>query len=666
MRKGGFYPRMALTNLLRSRRFYGPYLLTVVGTAAAFYIVNALAHAPDLPSSTRYAYLQMFMYMGIVVLGLFSVIFLLYTNSFLMKRRKKELGLYNVLGMGKRHIAAMLGFETLYTFLAGVGGGFLVGLLLQKLAALLLCRMMRLPSCFGFYVSWSSLGVTAAFFGAVLLVNLLLNLRRIHVQDPAQLLREGSAGEREPKTRWFTAALGVVTLGAGYAIALTTRTAAAALSLYFIAVALVIVGTYCMFSAVSIAVLKALRADRRYYYRTDHFIGVSGMLHRMKRNAEGLANICILSTMVLVMVSGTLALYLGSEETLDLQFPVELRAEAGYFPERGAFDEDAMSAALTGALERRGLSAEAMPSYRFLELFAAEEDGALEIRRFLSTASVSLCAMSAEDYAALTGAAAPELAAGQARMYRGGRPVQTDLTFRFPGGQTLSLSGQAGDEAYPAPRQFCQSALEVWYLVMNGDDLAALYDGQRAALEDSAKPMTWQGFWSVEGLTADGVEQTEEEVASADLGSWAFLNLETRESFGEEYYALNGGFFFLGVFLGLIFLMAAVLILYYKQISEGYEDRERYLVMQKVGMEPEMVRRSVNSQLRVVFFAPLLAAAVHVAFDFGLMTRLLMLFSLHNAMLTLWCTLGTLAVFAGVYALVYRATAGVYYKLVRW
>lgn len=622
MRKGGFYPRMALTNLLRSRRFYGPYLLTVVGTAAAFYIVNALAHAPDLPSSTRYAYLQMFMYMGIVVLGLFSVIFLLYTNSFLMKRRRKELGLYNVLGMGKRHIAAMLGFETLYTFLAGVGGGFLVGLLLQKLAALLLCRMMRMPSCFGFYVSWSSLGVTAA--------------------------------------------LGVVTLGAGYAIALTTRTAAAALSLYFIAVALVIVGTYCMFSAVSIAVLKALRADRRYYYRTDHFIGVSGMLHRMKRNAEGLANICILSTMVLVMVSGTLALYLGSEETLDLQFPVELRAEAGYFPERGTFDEDAMSAALTGALERRGLSAEAMPSYRFLELFAAEEDGALEIRRFLSTASVSLCAMSAEDYAALTGASAPELAAGQARMYRGGRPVQTDLTFRFPGGQALSLSGQAGDEAYPAPRQFCQSALEVWYLVMNGDDLAALYDGQRAALEDSAKPMTWQGFWSVEGLTTDGVEQTEEEVASADLGSWAFLNLETRESFGEEYYALNGGFFFLGVFLGLIFLMAAVLILYYKQISEGYEDRERYLVMQKVGMEPEMVRRSVNSQLRVVFFAPLLAAAVHVAFDFGLMTRLLMLFSLHDAMLTLWCTLGTLAVFAGVYALVYRATAGVYYKLVRW
>ena len=274
--------------------------------------------------------------------------------------------------------------------------------------------------------------------------------------------------------------------------------------------------------------------------------------------------------------------------------------------------------------------------------------------------------MSAEDYAALTGAAAPELAAGQARMYRGGRPVRTELTFRFPGGQTLSLSGQAGDEAYPAPRQFCQSALEVWYLVMNGDDLAALYDGQRAALEDSAKPMMWQGFWSVEGLTADGLNQIEEEVASADLGSWAFLNLETRESFGEEYYALNGGFFFLGVFLGLIFLMAAVLIIYYKQISEGYEDRERYLVMQKVGMEPETVRRSVNSQLRVVFFAPLLAAAVHVAFDFGLMTRLLMLFSLHDAMLTLWCTLGTLAVFAGVYALVYRATAGVYYKLVRW
>lgn len=666
MNKGRFYPRMALVNLARNGQFYIPYLLTVMGTAAAYYITLALAATPDLPQTSRYSYLTMFMSIGTFVIAVFAVIFLTYTNSFLMKRRKRELGLYNVLGMGKRHIAIVLGFETLYTAFAGIIGGAALGMLLQKLAMLLLCRMMRMDIVYGFYVSDSAIVGTAILFGVILLFNLLLNLHRIHVQNPMELLRESSAGEREPKTRWPLAVIGVAALGAGYAIAVTTRSAMMALGMYFIAVLLVIIGTYCLFTSVSIAVLKALRANKKFYYQTDHFIGVSGMLYRMKRNAVGLANICILSTMVLVMVSGTLSLYLGSEAALDEQFAGNLRAEVRYDPaEETPFDSAALSAIVSKQLEQQGVSAAPVAAYRYLSFNVNEEQGALEVKKYLSGSSSMVCAMTPSDYAAITGAETPSLADGQMLLFTDGAGQRRNLTFRFAEAADVTLTAAEPDSRYPAPRMFQPSAVDVFYLVVSDGTFQELYVGQQTALgEAGGELMQWNGFWNVDesAVQPDEMEQT---LDFTGTGSWARLDLDTRSSFAQEYYSLNGGFFFLGVFLGAIFLMAAVLIIYYKQISEGYEDRERYLVMQKVGMEPRTVRRSVNTQLLVVFFAPLAVAAIHVAFDFSLMTRLLTLFSLHNGTLTLLCTAGTLAVFGVIYALVYRVTARAYYKLVK-
>lgn len=666
MNKGRFYPRMALVNLARNGQFYIPYLLTVMGTAAAYYITLALAATPDLPQTSRYSYLTMFMSIGTFVIAVFAVIFLTYTNSFLMKRRKRELGLYNVLGMGKRHIAIVLGFETLYTAFAGIIGGAALGMLLQKLAMLLLCRMMRMDIVYGFYVSGSAIAGTAILFGVILLFNLLLNLHRIHVQNPMELLRESSAGEREPKTRWPLAVIGVAALGAGYAIAVTTRSAMMALGMYFIAVLLVIIGTYCLFTSVSIAVLKALRANKKFYYQTDHFIGVSGMLYRMKRNAVGLANICILSTMVLVMVSGTLSLYLGSEAALDEQFAGNLRAEVRYDPaEETPFDSAALSAIVSKQLEQQGVSAAPVAAYRYLSFNVNEEQGALEVKKYLSGSSSMVCAMTPSDYAAITGAETPSLADGQMLLFTDGAGQRRNLTFRFAEAADVTLTAAEPDSRYPAPRMFQPSAVDVFYLVVSDGTFQELYVGQQTALgEAGGELMQWNGFWNVDesAVQPDELEQT---LDFTGTGSWARLDLDTRSSFAQEYYSLNGGFFFLGVFLGAIFLMAAVLIIYYKQISEGYEDRERYLVMQKVGMEPRTVRRSVNTQLLVVFFAPLAVAAIHVAFDFSLMTRLLTLFSLHNGTLTLLCTAGTLAAFGVIYALVYRVTARAYYKLVK-
>ncbi len=665
MDKRRFYPRMALVNLARNGQFYVPYLLTVMGTAAAYYIAMALAAAPDLPNSTRYAYLTVFMNIGTFVIAVFAVIFLTYTNSFLMKRRKRELGLYNILGMGKRHIAIVLGFEMVYTAAAGIVGGVLLGILLQKLAVLLLCRMMRMDIVYGFYISGSAIAGTAVLFGAILLFNLLINLHRIRIQNPMELLREGSAGEREPKTRYVTAVIGVAALGAGYTIAVTTRSAMTALAMYFVAVFLVIIGTYCLFTAVSIAVLKALRANKKFYYKTDHFIGVSGMLYRMKRNAVGLANICILSTMVLVMVSGTLSLYLGSESALDEQFAGNLRAEVRYDPtEDTPFDAKTLSSAVTEQLEARGISAVPVADYRYLSFNVDESGGALEVKKYLSGASSMVCAIAPADYAAVTGAEAPSLPDGQMLLFLNGAGQSRNLTFRFSHADDLTLTAVEPGPQYPVPRAFQSSAVDVLYAVVSDGTLRALYEGQRADLGEDAEQMQWSGFWNADesAVHPDDLEQT---LDFTGTGSWSRLNFETRDSFGGQYYSINGGFFFLGVFLGTIFLMAAVLIIYYKQISEGYEDRERYLVMQKVGMEPKTVRRSINSQLLVVFFAPLAVAAIHVAFDFSLMTRLLTLFSLHNGSLALLCTAGTLAVFAVIYALVYRATARAYYKLVR-
>jgi len=655
MRKAGFFPKMATVNLARNGRFYYPYLLTVIGTAAAFYIAVALAGARDLPVMARYAYLSAFMGIGVFVIALFAVIFLTYTNSFLMKRRRRELGLYNILGLGKRHIALMLGFETLFTAAAGIVGGVALGLLLQKLMTLLLYRIMRFDAYYGFYVSWRGIGWTAVLIGAILFFNLLLNLLRIRVQRPVEMLREGSAGEREPKTRWVSAVLGVLCLGGGYAIAVLTKSATAALGVYFIAVFLVIFGTYFLFSAVSIVILKALRKNKAYYYQTNHFIGVSGMLYRMKRNATGLANICILSTMVLVMVSGTLSLYLGSQGALDAQFPgnVGVGVACGT-AEYDPFRADTLSAHIDDALRAEGLSAKPVYSYGWLGLLADGQNGTYEIHAGFKNASCQLCFLTEEAYAAIGGAASG---------------TERDVNLTFPDGRRDTVRAIRLTNRLPAiGGAFASTIKPVWYVVKDQTALNGIDDLQRGAMGESAVGMNWYGFWNVDA-PADTLaalpDRLEREISFDNTGSWDRLNVESKENYSRDYYSMNGGFFFLGLFLGTLFLMAAVLIIYYKQVSEGYEDRERYRIMQEVGMEQRTVRRSIDSQIVVVFFAPLLVAAVHIAFDYGLMSRLLTLFSLYDTAMTFWCTLGTFLVFAAIYALVYRATARAYYKIVR-
>ena len=465
--------------------------------------------------------------------------------------------------------------------------------------------------------------------------------------------------------------LGIGSLGAGYYIAVTTRDALRALEMYFVAVVLVIIGTYCLFAAVSIAVLKALRQNKRLYYQTPHVIGISGMLYRMNRNAVGLANLCILATMVLVMVSVTLSLYVGTEESLNTRYPSQLNFTINYDPEEG-IDRARVEETLTTAVEKQGLQVTKLSSYADTAFGMERTADGFRMSADIKTWSVMVF-LPAWGYNSLTGehvSLEPGKLLTTAKI-----PSDGGLNFTFvnPDGEARSFQYEA--ESMPADftlEDYGISNMDCWYFILPGD--AELNELAVAELwtQDSRSPFTYFAC----GIDTDG--DAEQQIACANAlrdaaGAgltgeesfhWLQYRMEGREWNREEFYLLNGGFFFLGIFLGIIFLMAMVLIMYYKQISEGYEDRERFAIMQQVGLEKREIRRSINVQVLVVFFAPLLVAGVHVIFDFNLVSLLMILFSMTNRSLAIWCTLGSFAAFALIYALVYALTARTYYRIV--
>lgn len=668
-----------------NRRFYLPYILTVIGTAAAFYIMAAIVSDPgskELAAGTSNGpmYVSMFMTLGMFVLGLFSCIFLLYTNSFLMKRRQKELGLYSVLGMSKTNIAGIMVFEALYIALIGIGGGLAVGILLTKLVSLALFRLMRLPVPFGFSVQPIAIIIVVLFFAGLILLTLLANLAKVGRSRPVELLRGGNVGEKEPKANWFLTIVGVLFLGAGYAVAMLVDNPGMAVAVYFLAVFAVIIGTYCLFTSVSIAVLKALRRNKRYYYKAKHFISVSGMLYRMKRNAVGLANICILCTMVMVMVSGTLSLYLGSEEQVNVYCPADVVVKATYY---ASSTEDHVYNEETGeeTIEyHTPYDAAAMDAW-FEDYFAGHKltpsaAKAVEYYSFTAVDSedhVSLVtAVTAETYAQLTGEAAPELAPGEALAHvPSGYKFGDGLNFLDKDGNTLSIQ-------FVGEAQLSSAQVELNTAILSqseDDDIVLVVPDTAALLELVAGQengsYVWRGQYdfdaSDEALAAmaDDYFAASSEGDGVDAGYYDVLRIDLRSETERDVYGLSGGFLFLGVFLGIVFLMATVLIIYYKQVSEGYEDNARFEIMRKVGLSEREARRAIRSQILTVFFMPILVAAIHIAFDFNLVVLLLCLFSLTNVKLTALCTLGTLLVFCAVYAVVYALTARSYYKIVR-
>ena len=669
------YPRLAWQNIKGDRRFFAPYFLALLGNVAAFYIMTALAVDPGMSQLHGAMYVQSFCFMGMFIAAVFSAVFLLYVNGFLMKQRKKALGLYNILGMGKSHIAAVLFFETLFVGGAGIVCGLLTGLLFHKLVTLALYKLLRFAVPFGFAISWDAMARTAILFGVLIGLTLLSNLNKVRVSKPIELLYGGQVGEREPRTKWFMTLLGVLTLGAGYYIALRTTNGMEAIAFYFVAVFLVIIGTYCLFTAVSIFVLKALRRNKRFYYKTSHFIGVSGMLYRMKQNAVGLANICILSTMVMVMVSGTLSLYLGTQDIVNRQAPSDLTVLVRYDPDEAEpFDPAAMLRFQEGFIQDQGYSvSEDLIYSSFTFTVGRLPDGSYTTENdlvTLGTAITTIQVLTQDAYAAATGVSLG-LEAGEV-AFDGEEDVLTIHWGALEGAGSFGRSdltvAQHLEESLSADAAVSDTSTLV---VADTAALMELYENQKEAYGEDSSWMEWQASFSVDATDEElrAVQQAynqyvRDDAVFAGTGKWWSCGWTLRCDVEADAYGLAGGFLFLGIFLGTIFLMATVLIIYYKQISEGYEDKARFEIMQKVGLSREEVRASIRSQVLMVFFLPIAVAAIHILFDFNMVEKLLTLFQVYNTTLTALCTLGTVLVFFLVYGAVYLLTARTYYKIV--
>lgn len=654
MRKG-FFPRLALSGIRKNRSIYYPYILTAVLTTAMMYIMGSLQNVTTDYSGTLAFSLQL----GIVVTSVFSVIFLFYTNSFLMRRRKKEFGLYNILGMEKRHLTRLILWETVLMLLISLLLGLAVGILLDKLMHLLLSHLVGQAVSLTFAVSPGAMRYTALLISVTFALILLNSVRQVYFARPVELLRSAEVGEREPKARWFIALLGLIALGTGYWLSATVKDAGAMILFFFVAVLLVIAGTYLLFTAGSVTLLKALRKNRRYYYKPDHFISVSGMIYRMRQNAVGLANVCVLCTMVLVMVFSTLSLWLGMEDTLNsrIRADIDVRSKTT--------DIAALEAAVDEVLQQAGASRENTWTYRYLSFSALPaKDGFVTPASFtesdmLIASPATFQVLVLEDYNRMLGLS-ETLAPGEVLLECSRGSLEGD-TLRLLD-ETFTIKKRISDGL--GAGQALASIYDYYCLVVDSMDTLSRLDRQQQALygDLSSSVSTTMSFTLVPAS-----EELSREVGTLLRGraeADGFTSVAERSELEENLLALYGGLLFVGLFLGLLFTMAMILIIYYKQITEGYEDRERYRIMRKVGLSRREIRRSISSQILIVFFLPLAAAGLHVTFAFPGIVTMFRALSMTNVTLIAGCALGSFAGFAVLYGAVYLLTARVYYRIV--
>ncbi len=661
----GMYTKLAITNIKNNRQFYFPYLLTGIITVAMFYIMCALESNPGIQSMPGAKDLGLILRLGIGVIGIFAVIFLFYTNSFIIKRRKKELGIYNILGMEKRHIAKILSKEAFFTAIIAIGGGLVTGVLFHKLACMLLYRMIGFNGGITFSFSKKGVMITAILFAIVYLLTYIYDLFQVQLANPIELLQSGNKGEREPKTKAIMAVLGVLCLGAGYFIAITTKNPIKALTLFFVAVILVIIGTYLLFTAGSIALLKILRRNKGYYYQTKHFTSVSGMIYRMKQNAVGLANICILSTMVLVAVSTTVSLYVGVEDIMKERYPNEINIRAYY--DTGAPSEDSIAPIVEKSVKESGRKIRHEEDYLELYFAAIKDQGQYSLdKEKVKTAGdrvSGFVVLTREDCKKKYNEEIPELAENEVALFTIKKTDMDTLVLENRSYHVKEIKQFQNTEDFETIADIMD---EYYYVIVNDvQDMERLWQLQKDIYQENSSSISRQVRLDIDGDSEQKKECFENiKTALGPEQAKARILIDSRQSSLDEFYQIYGGFLFLGLFLGILFLMITVLIIFYKQISEGYDDKERFSIMEKVGMSNDEVKATIRSQVRTVFFLPILMAAIHVGMAFPMIKRLLSLFGLSNTALFAGCMAGTILVFVLIYLLVFLKTSKTYYKIV--
>lgn len=665
-----FYPRLAGTNVKKNSSIYYPYLFAGSLMAGLLYVLNSVAAMVADSGMEGGDIMHMLVRICFFICILFVFIILFYINSFIMKRRKKEFGLFCILGMEKKHLAFVLFWEVflgmLISLLAGIGGGALF----SQLMFLLLLKFAGLPGRLTFRIPVQAVGETCLIYLVCFSFVLIYDIYSVFRANPTELLRSSREGEREPKTRWFLALIGAASLGAGYVKALTTYTASDAFMAFFPAVILVIIGTYCLFQAGSIALLKTLRKKKSFYYRPENFVSVSGMIYRMKQNAAGLASICILSTAVLVTLSSCLSLYAGEEDMLKNQFPREINLYAALpeLTEGGGSMESTVPAGMKAAAEALSVST-GCTAKKQMELYLLSFGASYKNNRFSTafedngrTSMISILPL--DDYNRLYGQN-HVLEEGEVLHLTTGDPLAGEVEIC---GEKYRIREQLKEEPFRESdiTQFLGfgSSVELHVFIVPGlQDMGRLSAASNAQAQEGRFPayIYYNLFFDVEGGT-DAVTAFESRAAAEIPG---ITRIYVKSQVRAEFYELYGSILFVGIFFIVLFLTATVLIIYYKQITEGYDDRERFQIMEKVGMSAKEVRKTITRQVLLVFFLPLGMAVIHIAVAFPQLCKMMTVFGMTNIGLFAVFTLLSVFLFALSYLLVYRLTAKIYFKIVQ-
>lgn len=628
-----------------------------------YYMVSSLSMNPNMMNMIGGDVMQQILSLGIYVITVFAVIFLFYTNSFLIKRRKREFGLFNILGMEKKHLSIVIALESMIVFLVSMVLGIGIGILLDKAFYLLIAKMLNTSIALGFYISYQSIVNSIILFLIIFVLMYLFSLIQINLSNPIELLHGDQHGEKEPKTKWLLALIGLICLGTGYYMSVSIQDPVTAFAFFMVAVILVVIGTYMLFTAGSIVILKLLRKNKRYYYKTNHFISVSNMIYRMKQNAVGLGNICILSTMVLVMLSTTISLWVGMNDIIETRFPRDITVSINSVDSNQAlYTIDDMNY----AIEQAGIQTEDELVYRTLSVSAFNQGNTYTFgNENMSLQDISnvvvLYFITLDDYNRTEGTNV-SLAPDEVLVFPSGKQFDhktidiASNTFKVKG----ILDSIKADSNYSANLQN-----SMFVVVDSMDTLFMIDDLQKQAYGDNASYIHTSYDFNLSKSEKMSVKEATDALIANYPGDTTYMMVDTQEGNYEDLLSLYASFLFIGIFLSFLFIMATVLIMYYKQITEGYEDKKRFEIMQKVGLDKREVKKTINSQVLTVFFLPLVVAAIHIVFAFPMIEKMLRLLYLDNTNLYIMTTVICFGVFALVYVLIYFLTSKVYYGIVR-
>ena len=666
-----FYSKFALNNLVKNKKFIIPYVLSAIFTIMSFYILSSLAFGDNLdklPNGIEAT--KQVLSFGIIVIALFSVIFLFYTYSFLVKRRVKEFGLYSVLGMTKKQIAKILVLETIFIAVTTIVLGIGLGIIFDKLMLLVLLKLFSAGVSFGFSITPIAIVFSVLLFGGIYFLLLLYTVIKIARLRIVALLKDENKGEKEPKSRWILAIIGLALIGYGYYTAQTVQNPVKALLVFFYAVVAVIIGTYLVFMAVSITVLKIMKNNKNFYYKPKNFISVSGLLYRMKRNAVGLANICILSTMVLVTMGSTSALYAGMEKSYNERFPRQLMI-AGYNSTSEKLKEIENNAKLSA--KEAGTEVEDLVSYNSLPMVGrlVEDKFNFESNVGVDLSNVKMIVvLQLKDYNKFANKN-KTLESNEILLH-----IDKKGDYNY---NSISLNGsdyKIKEKLSEFPGTIGSATaniMDTYYAVVKDEKEATKLATKLTEL--SSKELEKRGISiqtgtpTLQNYVAFNIKDTTKEAKVIEsfkkLEKQSGIEIEGKEENKLTFRGVFASFLFIGVFISFIFVISQVVIMYYKQISEGYEDKGNFEIMRKVGITDKQIKQSIRSQVLLIFFSPLIIATLHTIVAYPFIEKILRLFLITDNSIFLQALAVTIVVFAIFYLIVYAITSKIYYRIIK-